>query len=334
MWRRPMSTSPASGPGVTKCRSLVDPVGRLHVDDPARRSHGHHQLIGIERMSTRLFGTDGVRGVAGVWPLDPPTVARLGAAVVRARGGEPAARSSSAATRASRANGLSASSRAARRPTAPRSPAPASCRRRASPIWRARCDFDLGVVLSASHNPYGDNGIKVFSGRGEKFGEDERARRRGRDGRHVSGAWTARRRRASTSGQFVEPYLEYLAPSAAVGRSARRRADRRRHGQRRDDGDGGARCSSARIRGRGRRRCARTAATSTWSADRRIPAQLAAAVVARRVPDGRRVRRRRRPRDLRRPSRPRRRWRRRAADARAPLPARRASCPATRSWRR
>ena len=37
-------------------------------------------------------------------------------------------------------------------------------------------DFDLGVVLSASHNPFGDNGIKIFSGRGEKFGEvEERA---------------------------------------------------------------------------------------------------------------------------------------------------------------
>ncbi len=34
-------------------------------------------------VSERLFGTDGVRGVAGVWPLDPPTVARLGAALVR-----------------------------------------------------------------------------------------------------------------------------------------------------------------------------------------------------------------------------------------------------------
>ena len=40
-------------------------------------------------MAQRLFGTDGVRGVAGVYPLDPPTVARLGAAVVRARAGEP-----------------------------------------------------------------------------------------------------------------------------------------------------------------------------------------------------------------------------------------------------
>ncbi|MGH9174804.1 MAG: phosphoglucosamine mutase, partial [Vicinamibacterales bacterium] len=29
--------------------------------------------------------------------------------------------------------------------------------------------FDAGIVISASHNPYGDNGIKIFSGRGEKL---------------------------------------------------------------------------------------------------------------------------------------------------------------------
>ena len=32
----------------------------------------------------RLFGTDGVRGKAGEYPLDAPTVRRLGAALVRA----------------------------------------------------------------------------------------------------------------------------------------------------------------------------------------------------------------------------------------------------------
>ncbi len=31
--------------------------------------------------------------------------------------------------------------------------------------------YDAGVVISASHNPFEDNGIKMFSGRGEKFTE-------------------------------------------------------------------------------------------------------------------------------------------------------------------
>jgi len=34
-------------------------------------------------MAPRLFGTDGVRGHAGQWPLDPATVRRLGASIVR-----------------------------------------------------------------------------------------------------------------------------------------------------------------------------------------------------------------------------------------------------------
>src|SRR5947208_15973857 len=38
----------------------------------------------------RLFGTDGIRGTAGTYPLDPATVRRVGAALVRAlpRGAE------------------------------------------------------------------------------------------------------------------------------------------------------------------------------------------------------------------------------------------------------
>jgi phosphoglucosamine mutase len=125
----------------------------------------------------RLFGTDGVRGKAGIYPLDPPTVRRLGAALVRAL-------SSGARTprllvgRDTRESGLwieaelahGASGEGAVVTSAGIDPTPA-----VAYLTRAS-GFDLGVVISASHNPFEDNGIKVFSGAGEKFTErSERA---------------------------------------------------------------------------------------------------------------------------------------------------------------
>ena len=40
-----------------------------------------------------------------------------------------------------------------------------------APLLIARHGFDLGVVLSASHNPYQDNGIKFFGGDGYKLSD-------------------------------------------------------------------------------------------------------------------------------------------------------------------
>jgi len=172
-------------------------------------------------MSTRLFGTDGVRGVAGVWPLDPPTVARLGAAVVRA-GGKPARIIIGRDTRESgewisREFARGAASAGASVTSAGVLPTPGVA-------YLARAmDFDLGVVLSASHNPYPDNGIKVFSGHGQKFGEEsEQAVERvmADTSWNVDGAPDA----AITSGQFIEPYLQHLLlllPSAGALAGAR-----------------------------------------------------------------------------------------------------------------
>jgi phosphoglucosamine mutase len=126
--------------------------------------------------AARLFGTDGIRGVAGVSPLDPPTVARVGAAVVRALALErPARLVIGRDTRESgewieRELARGAASQGAVIASAGVIPTPG-----VAYLTRTR-DVDLGVVISASHNPFQDNGIKVFSGRGEKFGEDtERA---------------------------------------------------------------------------------------------------------------------------------------------------------------
>lgn len=124
----------------------------------------------------RLFGTDGIRGVAGAWPLDPPTVARIGGAVVRALSlDRPARLLVGRDTRESgewieRELARGAASQGAVVSSAGVIPTPG-----VAYLTRAG-DIDLGVVISASHNPFHDNGIKVFSGRGEKFGEDtERA---------------------------------------------------------------------------------------------------------------------------------------------------------------
>lgn len=122
-------------------------------------------------MAQRLFGTDGVRGVAGTAPLDPPTVARLGAALVRALHlDRPARLLIGRDTRESgewieRELARGAASQGAATVSAGVIPTPG-----VAYLTRTR-DVDLGVVISASHNPFHDNGIKVFSGRGEKFGE-------------------------------------------------------------------------------------------------------------------------------------------------------------------
>jgi phosphoglucosamine mutase len=121
----------------------------------------------------KLFGTDGVRGVAGSYPLDPPTIARLGAAIVRVRPFERPARI--VVGRDTRESGewierelaRGAASAGAVITSAGVIPTPGVA------FLAGALEFDLGVVLSASHNAYTDNGIKVFSGRGEKFGEAE-----------------------------------------------------------------------------------------------------------------------------------------------------------------
>jgi phosphoglucosamine mutase len=119
----------------------------------------------------RLFGTDGVRGTAGEYPLDHETVARLGAALVRSLGGGAGVRlvvgrdtrESGEWIERELARGVRSEGAAITSVGVIPTPAIAYVTR--------TMGFDAGFVISASHNPFLDNGIKIFSGRGEKFTE-------------------------------------------------------------------------------------------------------------------------------------------------------------------
>jgi phosphoglucosamine mutase len=124
-------------------------------------------------MMRQLFGTDGIRGVPGCFPLDDPTVFGLGRAL-----GELVVQSRVAAPRVligidTRESG----SRLARLLAAGLSAAeaePVSAGVITTPgvatLVSAK-GFAGGAVVSASHNPFPDNGIKLFGSRGMKFSD-------------------------------------------------------------------------------------------------------------------------------------------------------------------
>src|SRR5262245_26845411 len=125
----------------------------------------------------QLFGTDGVRSKAGEFPLDAATIRRLGAALVRALRDEDASRGAAAirflAGRDTRESGgwierelaSGIRSQGGSLTSVGVVPTPAIA------YLTPRMGYSAGVVISASHNPFEDNGIKVFSGAGEKFTE-------------------------------------------------------------------------------------------------------------------------------------------------------------------
>lgn len=121
-------------------------------------------------MSRKYFGTDGIRGTVGQVPITPDFMLRLGHAVGRvlARDGAPARVLIGKDTRISGymiESALEAGFVSAGVDVLLSGPLPTP-----GVAYLARAlRVDLGVVISASHNPYPDNGIKFFSARGEKL---------------------------------------------------------------------------------------------------------------------------------------------------------------------
>ena len=124
-------------------------------------------------MSRRYFGTDGIRGTVGMTPITPDFMLRLGHAVgiVLRRA---VARPKVIIGKDTRISGymiesaLEAGFASAGVDVLLSGPLPTPG---VAYLTRA-LRLDLGVVISASHNPFADNGIKFFSARGEKLPDE------------------------------------------------------------------------------------------------------------------------------------------------------------------
>ena len=121
-------------------------------------------------MARELFGTDGVRGVAGE-RLTADLALGLGRAAAQETGLE---RPRVLLIRDTRESGEMLEAALAAGVTAGGGdvflggvlPTPAA------PLLLGQYGFDLAAVVSASHNPYADNGIKFFAGDGFKLSDD------------------------------------------------------------------------------------------------------------------------------------------------------------------
>ncbi len=121
-------------------------------------------------MSRTYFGTDGIRGTVGQSPITPDFMLRLGHAVgqVLRRSGGPATVLIGKDTRISGymiESSLEAGFASAGVDVLLSGPLPTPG---VAYLTRA-LRLDLGVVISASHNPFDDNGVKFFSAKGEKL---------------------------------------------------------------------------------------------------------------------------------------------------------------------
>jgi len=124
-------------------------------------------------MSRTYFGTDGIRGTVGQSPITPDFMLRLGHAVGRVLK-RTEGRPTVLIGKDTRISGymiesaLEAGFASAGVDVLLTGPLPTPG---VAYLTRA-LRLSLGVVISASHNPFGDNGIKFFSARGEKLPDD------------------------------------------------------------------------------------------------------------------------------------------------------------------
>lgn len=164
-------------------------------------------------MPKQLFGTDGIRGVPGTHPLDDATLQGVGRALGDylaqnggSRGGKPRiligrdTRESGPHITELIATGLVEGGA---------EPVSAGVLTTPGVAWLVnREGFAAGVVISASHNPYHDNGVKLISAAGMKFADAVEAQI---ESRITSGNGAAPAKKSIVLGGDEKLHQDYLA---------------------------------------------------------------------------------------------------------------------------
>jgi len=197
---------------------------RRHIENRSQigaRTRCARLRVRVSSMSKQLFGTDGIRGVPGEYPLDDLTLERIGAAL-----GHYLAEHSAGADAVSRV--------LIGRDTRESGPHIEECIERGlaagsaefvsagilttpGVAWVVRNEgFAAGVIISASHNPYLDNGVKLISSAGMKFSDAAEAEI---EREIVAGA--PLQRAAGSAGEMNFDVTSVAAPNAGSSSPAR-----------------------------------------------------------------------------------------------------------------
>ena len=168
-------------------------------------------------MAKQLFGTDGIRGVAGEYPLDPETVYAFGLALGHdAVAAQPSpeiligadTRESGTWIAEMVAGGLEQAGARVSYAGVITTPGVAYVTRKGP--------FLAGVMISASHNPYQDNGLKVFGHNGFKLPDAEEHLIEQEILRLRDEGVTPKSVRLAVDGVWDRQYLNFLASLASV----------------------------------------------------------------------------------------------------------------------
>src|SRR6202789_4551214 len=162
-----MEFSAARGRGVPHTTTRTSPP-RAH---PLASSVG---ALSASRISMRkLFGTDGIRAVAGEAPLDKGTIYAIGVALATklAEAHQPVRIVLGMDTRES-CHWIAATLTAGLRAAGAEVASAGVLTTPAIAFLAHTHGFSAGVVISASHNPWQDNGIKIFGHDGYKLPDE------------------------------------------------------------------------------------------------------------------------------------------------------------------